>query len=106
MRRPMINLSLLVAAAAMVGCAIVATPAEAKRRYCMDGHFHYGSSSGQSSKKKAQAEAIASWAGFTAFEYGNAYASFKQGLSRRVSCSKDAGGWGCNVEAIPCRIGR
>jgi hypothetical protein len=69
----------------------------------MDGHFHYGTSSGKPSKKKAHVAAIASWAEFTAFEYGNAFANFEIGLSQRVSCQQDAAGWGCNVEAIPCR---
>lgn len=46
-------------------------PAEAvKRKACMADHFHYGSSSGQPNKKAAEREAIASWEGFTAFEYG------------------------------------
>lgn len=79
-------------------------PAEAvKRKACMADHFHYGSSSGQPNKKAAEREAIASWEGFTAFEYGNAWASFKRARSKNVSCSQADGGWGCNVEGVPCR---
>ena len=75
------------------------SPAEAVRRTaCMTDHFHYGSSSGQSSEKVARREAIANWQGFTAFEYGNAWASFKRARSQRVSCAKSEAGWGCNVE--------
>ena len=76
---------------------------KAKGRVCTTDHFHYGSSSGQRSKKVAMAEAIASWAGFTAFEYGDAWANFKLARSRKVRCSEDVRGWGCNVEGVPCR---
>lgn len=83
---------------------IFATPADAaRRRVCMTDHFHYGSSSGQRSKKIARTEAIANWAGFTAFEYGDAWANFRLARSKGITCRQQEGGWGCNVEAVPCR---
>jgi hypothetical protein len=93
----------LVSAATMVAFAIPSDAARRKGRVCQSGHFHYGPSAGQRSKKVARAKAIASWAEFTAFEYGNAWARFKRAGSRSVRCSEDATGWGCNVEAVPCR---
>jgi hypothetical protein len=106
----MLSRCLVVGAlAVVVGAApLLTSPADAARRktksrVCMTDHFHYGSSSGKRNKKIAEAEAIASWAGFTAFEYGNAWASFKLARSRNVSCAKDEKGWGCNVEGVPCR---
>lgn len=91
--------------AVAIVCSIAVSPADAKRRtkYCMAGHYHYGSSSGQRSKKVARREAIASWASFTMFEYGSAWGRFRRAIGRRVSCSRNETGWGCNVEAIPCR---
>lgn len=87
--------------------ALVQTlPADAARRtgkLCMTDHFHYGSSSGHRNKKIARTEAIASWAGFTAFEYGNAWASFRLARSKAVRCAREVNGWGCKVEGVPCR---
>ena len=95
--------------AGVVGVAIIlvmSLPADAARRKgkaCMTGHFHYGSSAGERSKKVARAKAVASWAGFTAFECGNAWASFRRAGSKIVRCSQNETGWGCKVEAVPCR---
>jgi hypothetical protein len=69
----------------------------------MADHFHYGSSTGRRSKKAATAAAINSWSEFTAFEYGSAWGSFKRARSKSIRCSKSPEGWGCNVEAVPCR---
>ena len=81
------------------------TPADAARiKYCQGDHFHYGSSQGHPTKAKARAAAIRSWSEFTVFEYGDAWGRFKRGLKRRVRCSKDVDGWGCSVEAVPCRF--
>ena len=83
------------------------TPADAARRrggkVCMADHFHYGTSSGERNKKLARREAISSWRGFTAFEYGNAWASFRLARSKSVRCVRSDSGWGCNIEAVPCR---
>lgn len=73
------------------------------RKLCQVGHFHSGSSAGISTKKGAMAEAIDSWQSFTAFEYGTDWASFRNAASKSVSCSQSSGGWGCDIEARPCK---
>lgn len=71
---------------------------------CMTDHYHFGSSKGQTSKKAAEADAIASYSSFVDFEYGSAYASWKAAAGKTVDCAKDNSGlWGCTVSARPCR---
>ena len=95
--------------AGLVGFAVVLVltlPADAARRkgkICKTDHFHYGSSRGHPSKKVARQEAIYSWAGFTAFEYGTAWSNFRLARSRGVRCERSDGAWGCSIEAVPCR---
>lgn len=73
-------------------------------KLCMDGHFHSGTSSGMSSKAAAMKDAIESWSGFTAFEYGTDWASFRKAANKTVKCTASASGtWGCDVEARPCK---
>lgn len=111
-----VGLSLVLAAtlAAAVGVPIaaaddtgVATALHSVRReggrICMIDHWHYGSSGVQSSKRRAQMEAIRSWADFTAFEYGTDWARWYRSRSRKVSCSRASGGWRCDVESRPCK---
>ena len=97
----------LISVATVLALTMPADAAKRKRggKVCMTDHFHYGSSSGERNKKLARREAISSWAGFTAFEYGNAWASFRLARSKSVRCSRSDSGWGCNVEAVPCRRG-
>ena len=86
------------------GTIAMTAPADAARRTaCMTDHFHYGSSTGRRTKKVAEREAIQSWADFTAFEYGAAWASFRKARSTAVRCSQDPSGWSCSVEGVPCR---
>lgn len=75
-------------------------------RVCMIDHTHTGSSSGMRSRKQAEIAAMRDYAGFTAWEYGPRWGSFANAGSKRVACSNDSGGWGCSVEARPCRSGR
>ncbi len=70
---------------------------------CYSDHFHYGSSSGQPTKKQAEAAAISSWAAFVDLEYGSAWASYRKAGSKKMTCSQGSGGWECSVEARPCR---
>lgn len=71
---------------------------------CFTDHYHFGSSKGQTSKKTAEGDAIASFEDFVDFEYGSAYASWKAAAGKSVDCSKDGSGlWGCTVSARPCR---
>lgn len=72
-------------------------------RLCLDGHFHYGNSSGQPTKKAAEVAAIKDWAGFTAFEYGSTWANFAKAGSKKIGCTQSSGSWGCSLEARPCK---
>lgn len=74
-----------------------------KGRTCFTEHTHYSSSSGAKSKKLAEIEAIKSWAGFTAWEYGTDWANFNKATARIMKCEQSAGGWGCSLEARPCK---
>lgn len=74
-----------------------------KGRLCMSDHFHAGSSAGQASKAAALNAAISSWAGFTALEYGSDWASFKKAGSKQVTCTQSGSGWGCDINARPCK---
>ncbi|MGI9406684.1 MAG: hypothetical protein ACR2O4_09970 [Hyphomicrobiaceae bacterium] len=75
-------------------------------KYCQgDRHMHYGSGGGPS-KKAARRAAIQSWADFTAFEYGNAFANYRNARFKRIACSRSSSGWSCDVEANPCRVAR
>ena len=76
---------------------------ERGKRLCLTDHFHAGSSTGQSNKKTAMREAIASWQGFTAMEYGSDWAYFKLASSKSVKCSQATSGWACDVEARACK---
>lgn len=73
------------------------------RRLCMDGHFHSGNSAGAKTKKAAMSEAVNSWAGFTAWEYGTDWASWTKAANKSASCSQSASGWSCSIEARPCK---
>ena len=72
-------------------------------RLCFADHFHYGSSAGQSSRKSAQVAAVGSWASFVDFEYGPTWANFSKSSSKDVKCSTSPSGWGCEINARPCR---
>lgn len=72
---------------------------------CFTDHFHYGQSYGVASKKSAEVAAIKDWQGFTAFEYGSSWSNFQLAGSRGIKCEQGPSGWGCNVEARPCRAG-
>ena len=71
-------------------------------RTCMSDHFHSGSSSGQRSRAAAEAEAVRSWADFTALEYGSDWARYGKAGSRSMRCKRTGDGWGCDLEARPC----
>jgi hypothetical protein len=71
-------------------------------RTCMSDHFHSGSSSAKGSRAAAEAEAIRSWAEFTALEYGSDWARYGRAGSRSMRCKHSADGWGCDIEARPC----
>ncbi|MFN3869284.1 MAG: hypothetical protein ACK4MF_09485 [Hyphomicrobiaceae bacterium] len=92
------------AGAAVTGLAAMHDMRREKGRLCMTDHFHHGSSAGQPSKAAAMKEAVASWSGFTAFEYGNEWANFAKAGSKTATCTKStSGSWGCELQARPCR---
>lgn len=70
---------------------------------CFADHFHYGSSAGMGSRRAAEIEAVKSWESFTDFEYGSDWARYSKAVSKGVKCGQSGGGWGCSVEARPCR---
>lgn len=72
-------------------------------KICMADHFHYGSSGGHATRQDAERAAISSWSGFTAWEYGDRWGSWRLAGSRKVSCTGQPGSFGCQVEARPCR---
>lgn len=73
------------------------------RKTCLVDHFHDGSGNGPT-RAKAQAAAIAAWAGFTAWEYGTSWGRYGLSEKKSMSCSGSGiGGWSCNTSAIPCR---
>ncbi len=81
--------------------AVFATPSFAGK-VCMVDHYHHGSGSG-STEDRAERAAIRSWASFTSFEYGGAWADWGDSKNQRVSCRDSGGKVSCSVDAIPCR---
>lgn len=72
-------------------------------KQCMTTHFHYGSGTG-TTQQAAQREAISSWQSFTDFEYGSAWASFRNAAARAQSCNRGGSGFSCQVEGRPCKL--
>lgn len=73
------------------------------RKVCLDGHYHSGSSTGAKDKKAAMAQAVKSWSEFTAWEYGTDWANWIKAANKGGGCSQSASGWGCSIEARPCK---
>jgi len=71
-------------------------------RLCMADHYHSGSGEGRT-KGSARKAAIRSWAGFTNFEYGTAWARYSLAASKSTRYTKAAFGWTAYVDARPCR---
>lgn len=112
---------ILAAAGSMIAAIALATDAGAQQdsamvdlhdlrreggRICMSDHFHNGSSSGQPSRKAAEAAAIRDWAEFTAWEYGVHWGNYRLAGSKRMGCKQDGGTWSCDLEARACKPGR
>ena len=76
------------------------TPAAASKS-CWVDHYHHGSGSA-SSKNRARRKAIASWQGFTSWEYGKEWGYFSLAKNRRVKCIGSSGSFTCEASAIPC----
>lgn len=88
-----------------IAAAIANAPHESRLeggRVCYSSHAHYGSGGGNS-RQAAERAAIGSWASFTDFEYGSAWANYSKAAGKRMSCSQSGSGWDCSLEARPCR---
>lgn len=75
-------------------------------KVCMADHEHHGSSAGHPARRAAEFAAAQDWAGWVNLEYGPAWARYTLAGSKRMVCSQGSGGWGCEVDARPCRAGR
>ncbi len=84
------------------GLAYAHTLRKEHGRLCMADHWHSGSGEG-SSKGAARQAAIRSWADFTNFEYGTAWAHFSLAAAQQTRYTKAAKGWSAAVDARPCR---
>ena len=92
-----------VSAQAQDGMASLHAQQRVGGKVCMTSHFHNGQSTNAPSRKAAEMAAIRDWTGFTAWEYGGAWANFQLAASKSMKCSQSGSTWGCNVEARPCR---
>ena len=70
---------------------------------CMTDHYHIGTSYGLPSKSAAERAALADFASFTAWEYGNHWGNARVAGSRTMNCKITGGTWGCEFNARPCR---
>jgi hypothetical protein len=89
--------------AAAQGLADIHEHVRVGNKICFKDHFHDGSSANQPSRKAAEAEAVKVWRGFTGWEYGAQWGSFRLAESKRVNCSGADKAWSCQVAARPCR---
>ncbi len=89
--------------AAVTGLAAAHDLRSERGRLCFSDHYHYGSSSGISNRKKAEYEAVVSWSSFVDFEYGNTWANFSKASAKDMNCTQSASGWSCDLSARPCR---
>ena len=75
-------------------------------KYCQGTHLHYGSSNSFKTRRLAMRDAVASWAGFTIFEYGEEWGRWRLSINKKVKCGRESGLWRCNIESTPCRKAR
>lgn len=71
-------------------------------RLCMSDHYHSGSGAGKT-KAAALAAAARSWADFTNFEYGSAWARWSLARGKDVRYTKEAAGYSADIDARPCK---
>ena len=109
-----------ILSSALIGSAVTATSSQSAgldglhskvqigNRLCMAGHTHHGAGSAWGVREQALAVAAKSWGSFTALEYGNEWADFRQSNNQEISCRPSNSGpgpahWTCSVTASPCR---
>jgi len=69
---------------------------------CMTDHEHGGEGT-LPSKKGASEAAIRHWEGFTTWEYGKVWGSYRLAVGRKMDCQTGGSGWLCKTTARPCR---
>ena len=101
-----VTLALLVAPVASpaqaAGLDGLHAQARVGNKVCMTEHEHYGEGS-MPTRQAARLLAIRSWSGFTAFEYGREWGSYRLAAGKRMDCSESGGSWLCKTFARPCR---
>lgn len=91
-------------APAVTGTAAIHSISVEGHRVCFADHWHYGSSMSQRSKRAAEIEAVKSWSGFVAFEYGDEWANYAKAGSKSLKCTAPyQGTWSCDLSARPCK---
>ena len=69
---------------------------------CFADHSHSGSGAG-GNRKIAEMQAINSWYGFTAGEYGSDWANLNKAVKKSMKCSGSGANCSCDLEATPCK---
>ena len=74
-------------------------------RLCMAGHKHHGTSNSAPTRAHALASAAQHWNSFTALEYGDEWADFRNAHTPEVHCRQSGhAAWRCDITASPCRV--
>ena len=84
------------------GFASIHTMRRVGSKTCFADHPHGGSGSG-ASRKLAEMQAIKSWYGYTAGEYGSDWASLGKAVGRSMNCTGSGASWSCDLTATPCK---
>lgn len=69
---------------------------------CFVDHFHDGAGNGQT-QVLAMREAVRSWEGFTALEYGSDWGDWAKAAGKTASCGKNLSDISCNISARACK---
>lgn len=72
------------------------------KKVCFEGHYHTGNGTGPT-KKAAEVDAVKSWAGFTALEYGTDWAQWTKAHNKTLACSQSGSSFSCQADAVPCK---
>ena len=107
-------IALIIPALIVSFSLIAASTADAKKRkytrkgtvFCQGDHLHYGSSDSFKTKRLAMRDAIASWRGFTVFEYGEEWGNWRISRNKAVKCGRKDRLWSCSIQSTPCRRAR
>ena len=93
------------ALAGETGIAVMHAWQRTGSKTCIRSHWHYGTASGQKTRKVAEAKAISNWEGMTGFEYGSDWMRFTLSESKNIKCDQQADKtWNCLVEGRACKF--